>query len=72
MNSFNWENCRRPNGTLDLVQALLDALPEMRGITRTAKAIEYLAEVEDLTPIRSRQAAAIAVAHAMSMVRHNV
>ncbi len=66
---MNWENYRRPDLSLDLVQAFLDAMPNQRNAVCTRKAVEYLGEVEDLCPIRSRQAAGVAVAHAMCIAR---
>lgn len=60
--SFNWEHHRRPDRSIDLVAAFraqtINPSPSVR------RAIDFLTEVEDMSLIASRQAAAIAVAAA--------
>lgn len=70
--AFTWENHRRPDGSLDLVAALYERSREVHAAARldTARfnqAVEFLDKVEELSLIRSRQAASIALAHAIVM-----
>ena len=53
-----WEQFRRPNGTLDLVKAYIDLYDH------SYIATHYLEKIQDLMPIRSRQAAAVAIENA--------
>ena len=59
---FNWEHHRRADRSIDLVSAFraqpINPSPSVR------RAIDFLTEVEDMTLIHSRQAAAVAVAQA--------
>lgn len=60
--SFNWEHHRRPDRSIDLVSAFraqtINPSPSVR------RAIDFLTEIEDMSLLTSRQAAAVAIAQA--------
>jgi len=63
VNSVLWEKCRRSDWSLDLHLAARHT-----GCLITAEADGYLACVEAICPIRSRQVAALAIANALRIV----
>lgn len=64
-----WNAYRRCNGSIDLVAAFR---ARNTGNSPTVlRAIDFLAEVEDLSPIHSTQSAAIAIAHAVDIATHS-
>lgn len=71
MNSgaFTWENFRRKDGTLDLLAALMDRAPAYPNPVRVKQATDFIDEVEDFCPIRSRQAAALTLTQALRILR---
>ena len=69
---LNWEDHRRKDGTLDLVDAFLCATtgPMLyNGAKRWRRAQEFLADTEEFCPVRSKQAAAVALACAIDIMR---
>lgn len=66
--AFNWENYRNADGSLDLKSALDD---QCRGRqikpADWRRACEFLDTVQELMPVRSRQAAAIALTRALEI-----
>lgn len=59
---IDWEQFRRGDGSINLVEVYLN-----RTNFPTAAALEYLEWVDDLQRIKSRQAAAIAIATARTL-----
>lgn len=57
-----WENCRRLDGSIDLQKAARHS-----GCKITDSMDMYLALVEELNPIKSRQVAALAIANALAI-----
>lgn len=66
---MDWDVYRRPNGTIELVRAWANQ-GVMAGV-RSSKACQFLRDIEELQPINSRQAAAIAIATANSIARRH-
>jgi hypothetical protein len=58
----DWENCRRPNGTIDLRKAA-----HWTGCRITEQGDAYLVMVERMARITSRQIAAVAIATALDI-----
>ena len=58
----DWEQCRRSNGTIDLIKAA-----HWTGCRITAPADAYLEMVERMARITDRQIAAIAIATALDI-----
>jgi hypothetical protein len=58
----DWEQCRRPNGTIDLVRAA-----HQTGCRLTEPSDAYLVAVERMARITSRQIAAVAIATALDI-----
>lgn len=67
--AFTWENYRRADGTLDVVAALLVREPLDAKAHQRRAARDFLMECEDFCPLRSPEAAAIALAYALRVVR---
>lgn len=67
--AFTWENYRRADGTLDVVAALIVREPINASADRRRAARNFLVECEDFCPLRNPEAAAIALAHALRIVR---
>lgn len=67
--AFTWENYRRSDGTLDMCGALRDRMPINSKYIARSKAFDFLLEVETFCEIRNPEAAAIALAAAMRLVR---
>ena len=59
---MDWWKYRRPDGTIDLIDAFINVSYGENPSINTA--IEYLRFIESLQPINSRQAAAIVLATA--------
>jgi hypothetical protein len=58
----DWEQCRRPNGTIDLCRAI-----HQTGCRITEPADAYLGMIERMARITSRQVAAVAIATALDI-----
>lgn len=70
----NWEDYRRPDGTLDLVRCFEDShnvKQHQYPIGYTLKSITFLKSVEKIHPIKSRQVAALALAQAWEIHYEN-
>jgi hypothetical protein len=63
-----WEQHRRPDGTLDLDAAFAAYIPAQAKPSRIRSARDFLAEVEDLTPITKPEAAEIALHGALRIL----
>lgn len=57
-----WDNCRRADGTISLESAA-----KHTGCFISDEALAYLYAVEELHPITSRQAAAVAIGTALQL-----
>lgn len=65
---LTWNTFRRLDGSIDLVAAFRT---RNTGNSPTVlRAIDFLAEVEDMCLIHSAQSAAIAIAHAVDIATH--
>jgi hypothetical protein len=67
--AFTWENFRRKDGTLDVLAALIDRSPPYPNPARVRRACQFIDELEELMPLRNAEAASIALAHALQLVR---
>ena len=67
--AFTWENFRRSDGTLGLIAALLVLEPINAKAHHRRAARDFLMECEELCPLRNPEAASIALAHALRIVR---
>lgn len=63
-----WEQFRRPDGSLNLDAALEPYVPTNVKPHRLRAARDFLADLEDLTPIRRPEAAAIALHGALRLL----
>lgn len=68
---MNWENFRQRDGSIDLISAF-NSENRSLNISGIKAARDFLLSVMDLRPITSRQAAAVAVAHARALVATRV
>ena len=67
--AFTWENFRRKDGTLDLWAALIDRAPKHHVAANVRRAMDFLDECEEMCPLRNPEAASIALANALRIVR---
>jgi hypothetical protein len=67
--AFTWENYRRSDGTLDLIAALLVLEPINAKAHHRRAAQDFLMECEELCSLRNSEAASIALANALRIVR---
>lgn len=65
-----WNAYRRCNGSIDLVAAFRARIATDANSRAVLRAIGFLAEIEELSPIHSVQSAAIAIAHAMDIATY--
>lgn len=63
---INWERFREPDGTINLLAAYVSVMKN-QVIPVSHPALDFLVDVTKLTPIRSRQVAAVAITQALSM-----
>lgn len=66
---MNWNDYRNADGTIDLVKAFSAVYGGHRDIN-FEYAEGYLSMIESLQPIKSRQAASVAIVTAYEMFRH--
>ena len=64
----NWENYRLTDKSLDLTGMFMDII-NREGKQIYMPGLEFIASVEELSPIRSRQAAAIVIAQALELCK---
>jgi len=67
--AFTWENYRRSDGTLDLIAALLVLEPINAKAHHRRAARDFLMECEEFCALRNPEAAGIALANALRIVR---
>lgn len=68
--SFDWENFRRTNGTLDLESAFRTFnMPAFQSRELPPIVLDFFHMIETAHPLTSRQAAALALAQAMLLMR---
>lgn len=67
--AFTWENYRRADGTLDIVAALLVLEPVNAKAHHRRAARDFLDEVEEFCLLRNPEAASVALANALRIVR---
>lgn len=66
---FTWENFRNADGTLDVMAALLVREPPNCQAHLRIAARDFLLDCEDMQPLRNPEAASIALACALRIVR---
>ncbi len=69
MATIRWQHYRRPDGSIDLARCLDDCDDAFKKLSGPSKdvAFAYIASIENIHPIVSRQAATIAIITAASV-----